>query len=275
MKTMMNRSDWQAVRDAMIADDRAKLGEPPTVDELLAYERGELSKENTERVQQLLIAYPELARAYATPFPSDDAQPGDSDYLAEDVIGRQWNAFRAGNRSGGTNLAGGSSNVRVLQFWRGLTAIAAALAAVFGAMLWQARLEALRPHVLPEAAVLTPDGRRGGSEPPQAAITPIGDSVLFVVSLIGPTDYETYRLELVSSQSHKRLWSSEPLRTTGSSNSFNVEIPSRALPAGTYQLIAYGLRGNAQEQVATYTISVRRPSAISSAHSTKRIYDRS
>jgi hypothetical protein len=164
----------------------------------------------------------------------------------------------------------------VLQFWRGLAAIAAAVAVTFGAMLWQAHAEALRPHVLPEAAIfaLAPDGRRGVAEQPQSTITPIGDSVLFVVSIIGPVDYETYRLELVRSESHKRIWSSEPLRATNS-NIFHVEIPSRALPAGTYQVIAYGLRGNAREQVATYTIDVRRPSAISSAHSTERIYDHS
>jgi hypothetical protein len=267
---MMNQSDWQAVRDALIADDRATLGDPPTVDELLAYERGALSQENAERVQQLLVAYPELARAYATPFPSDDAQLGDADYLTADVIDRQWNAFRAGNRSASANVAGPASNAaggstprvpqnaRVLQFWPTVAAIAAAIAIVFGAMLWQTRTEQLRPRILPEAAILTPDGHRGGTEEPQAAITPVGDSLLLVVSLAGPTDYETYRLELISAHSHKRLWSSEPLRAT-ISNSFNVEIPSRTLPPGTYQVIAYGLRGNAQEQVATYTIGVRRP----------------
>jgi len=259
---MMNRSDWQAVRDALIADDRASLGEPPTVNELLAYERGQLSKENAERVQQFLVAYPELARAYATPFPTDDAQLDDSDYLAGDVIDRQWTAFRAENRNGKTNLAVSDfTKARVPQFWRGLAAIAAAVAVVFGAMLWQTHSESLRPHVLPDAAILTPDGRRGGSEPSQYAITPAGDSLLLVVSLAGTTEYETYRLELVSGQSHKHLWSSEPLRATSSDNSFNVEIPSRALPAGTYQLIAYGLRGNAQEQVSTYTIDIRRRSA--------------
>jgi len=243
---MMNQSDWNAVRDSLIADDRAKLGEPPTVDELLAYERGELSKEHAQRVQQLLVAYPNLAQAYATPFPSDDVE------LPDDVIDRQWSAFHAGNRHGS------GSSARVLQFWRGVAAIAAAVAIVFGAMLWQTHTELLRPHVLPEAAILTPDGRRGLAEQPQAAVTPSGDSVLFVVSLIGPTDYETYRLELVRGDSHKRVWSSDPLRATNS-YSFNVEIPSRALTAGTYQMIAYGLRGNAQEQVATYTIDVRRP----------------
>ncbi|HXH94042.1 MAG TPA: hypothetical protein VNN25_20875 [Thermoanaerobaculia bacterium] len=257
----MNQSDWDAVRDALIADDRATLGEPPSVDELLAYERGELPKEDAERVQQLLVAYPELARAYATPFPSDDAQPGDSDYLASEVIDRQWNAFHADHRGDAGNRADHGSTGRVLQFWPSVAAIAAAIAIVFGAMLWRTHTELLRPHVLPEAAaILTPDGRRGGAEPPQVPITPKGDSLLLVVSLVGPTDYDTYRLELVSNDSHKRLWSSEPLRATAN-NSFSVEFPSRALPSGTYQVIAYGLRGNAQEEVATYTIGIRRPTA--------------
>src|ERR1700741_4242120 len=108
---MMNRSDWQAVREVFIPDDRPNLGEPPTVDELLAYERGELSREDAERVQQLLVAYPELARAYATPFPSDD-----DGALPDEVIDRQWNAFRAVTVSG--------SGGRVLYFWRGLGGIA-------------------------------------------------------------------------------------------------------------------------------------------------------
>jgi len=245
---MMNRSDWQAVRDAFIADDRAKLGEPPTVDELLAYERGELSREEAERVQQLLVAYPELARAYATPFPSDD-----DGALPDEVIDRQWSAFRAANSGG--------SGRRVLQFWRGLAAIAATVAIGFGAMLWTEHMERLLPRVLPEpAAELTPGGSRGLPGQPQTRITPSGDSVLVVVSLVGPIDYELYRLELVNNDSQKIIWTSEPLRAK-SSRSFYVEIPSRILPDGTYEVAAYGLRGNAQEPVATYTIDVRRARA--------------
>lgn len=235
---MMKQSDWQAVNDRLIADDRAKLGDPPTVDELLAYERGELSPEEAARVQQLLVAYPELAHAYATPFPDDDID------LPDGVVERQWKAFRAGENRG----------ARVLQFWRGAAAIAATAAIVFGAMLWQKQTAPLQPRVLAEH-VLTPDGSRGLGQ--HYAITSTGDSILLVVSIIGPTDYETYRLELVHAGSNERIWSSEPLRAT-SRNTFDVEIPSRSLAPGTYQVIAYGLRGNAQEQVATYTIDMQR-----------------
>jgi hypothetical protein len=234
---MMNQSDWQAVNDNLIADDRAKLGDPPTVEELLAYERGELPDEDAARVQQLLVAYPELAHAYATPFPDDDID------LPDGVVERQWKAFRVDENRG----------ARVLQFWRGVASIAAAAAIVFGAMLWQKQDVRPQPRVLPEH-VLTPDGSRGLGQ--HYTITSNGDSILLVVSIIGPTDYETYRLDLVGAASNERIWSSEPLRAT-SRNTFDVEIPSRTLAPGTYRMIAYGLRGNAQEQVATYTIDMQ------------------
>jgi hypothetical protein len=232
---MMNENEWEAVRDALRAGDRAELGEPPTAEELMAYERGELSAEEAARVQQLLVAYPELARAYATPFPEEAELP-------QEVIDRQWKAFRPRD-----------TGARVLQFWRGVSAIAAALAVLFGAMLWQKHNDLLQPRVLPEAHLLTPDGRRGG-EPQHYALTPHGDSVLLVVSIIGPADYDTYRLELL--RGDQRIWSSEAMPATAS-NSFDLVVPSALLAPGTYAVVAYGVRGSAQAQVATYTLDVR------------------
>ena len=241
---MMNRSDWQAVRDMMVAADRAKLGEPPTVDEIQAYERGELSPENAERVRQLLIAYPDLARAFATPFPPEDTD------LPPGVVEQRWQTF--------LEAQGKKKDSTIVPFWRTVAGIAAVLAVVFGSMLWQAKRELLRPTTLAEPTILTPDGRRGVGEPAGATVTPTGDSLLLVISIVGPTDYDTYRLDLVRAESQKRLWSSEPMKTA-SSNSFRIAVPSRLLAPGMYQVHAYGVRGDAQEQVATYTIDVRRP----------------
>lgn len=244
---MMNRTEWQAARDAMLADDRAKLGLPPTAEELLAYERGELSEEDAERVRQLLVAYPELARAYATPFPeADDAA------LPAEVIDRQWQRFRAGD-------AKPEPGGRVLQFWRAFSAIAAAVAVIFGAMLWQKTNAQRQPHVLPEAKILTPDGSRG-IEPPHLAITPAGESVLLTVSVVGANDYEHYRVELLRGDAATPLWSSEPLRLPPG-NAFTVEIPSATLAPGTYRLVVEGLRGTASEPVATYSVDIVRPPA--------------
>jgi len=236
---MLNEFEWQAVREALAAGDRAKLGEPPTAEELLAYERGELSEEAAARVRLLLVAYPELARAFATPFPSEGELP-------DDAVDRQWKAFRATNETG----------AKVLPFWRAVAAIAAALAVIFGAMLWQKHNELLQPRVFAETYILTPDGRRGPGQQ-HYTITTKGDSVLLVVSIVGPADYDTYRLELVRAGSQKRIWSSGPLPAT-ETNSFDVVVPAAVLAPGTYSIVAYGVRGNAEAPVATYTMDVRR-----------------
>jgi hypothetical protein len=247
---MITKSEWQAAHDAMLAADRTRLGEPPTAEELLAYERGELRENDADRVRESLIAWPELAAAFAAPLPDDDAKPGDADDFGAEVVDRQWAAFssRMPRRNG-----------HVLQFWRGVSAIAATVAIVFGAMLWQQRAERLRPRVLPEPQILMPDGSRGGGEE-GTRLTATGDTYLLVVSLIGSTDYEAYRVDIENPATHKVSWSSEPLHR-GTRDTFNLEVPSRFLPPGTSRVVLYGLRGNAAEQAATYTVDVRRSAA--------------
>ena len=60
---MITKSDLKAVFDQMTAEERQRLPEPPTVEEMLAYRRGELSADEESRVRELLICYPELLRA--------------------------------------------------------------------------------------------------------------------------------------------------------------------------------------------------------------------
>src|SRR5688500_16910631 len=87
---MITKSDWQAVHQEMTAEERRKLGEPPTTEEMLAYSHGELSAENVERVKAWLVCNPDMARALMEPFPSDDAKPGDADFLSEEELSKRW-----------------------------------------------------------------------------------------------------------------------------------------------------------------------------------------
>src|ERR1043165_304475 len=73
--SMTNKSEWQEANRRVMAEQREKLGEPPTADEMLAYSRGELSESEEERIRDLLVAYPELSRMYAAPF-AEEAEPG-------------------------------------------------------------------------------------------------------------------------------------------------------------------------------------------------------
>ena len=51
---MTTKTEWQAVNQALMADDRRRVGEPPAAEEALAYMRGELSEEEAVRVRERL-----------------------------------------------------------------------------------------------------------------------------------------------------------------------------------------------------------------------------
>ncbi|MFP5246849.1 MAG: hypothetical protein ACLGH0_09150, partial [Thermoanaerobaculia bacterium] len=121
---MNTKSDWRAVHQQMMADDRRKLGEPPTVEELRAYQRGELSKGEEERIQELLVCYPELVRMLTEPFPTEGAEPGDPDYLSDEEYAKHWAVLQKKMQPNGG---------RVVSFRHYLpTALAASIAIVFG-----------------------------------------------------------------------------------------------------------------------------------------------
>lgn len=50
--------------DALAEDERSRLGEPPTAEELIAYRDGKLTEEGAERVRDRLAVDPELASIY-------------------------------------------------------------------------------------------------------------------------------------------------------------------------------------------------------------------
>jgi hypothetical protein len=57
---MITNTDWDEALDAWVENERARLGGPPTREEIVAFLRGELSAAETTRVRALLVYYPEL-----------------------------------------------------------------------------------------------------------------------------------------------------------------------------------------------------------------------
>ncbi len=212
---MIKRSDWQAVLDELIEEERATLGEPPTVEEAGAYMRGELAPEAEERMRMRLVAYPELAQALTAPFPSEEEpRPG-----------------------------------RVLQFWRASTALAAAVALVFGAALWRGGRR--EPRVLADAQQLFADGQRGGSSPP-VTIDAHGEPVVLIVPVYDPGAYERYRLELTG-DANRVLWRSGVLARRAD-DAFRFET---SLEKGRYKVVLYGVEGEREQRLDTYSLRVR------------------
>src|SRR5205085_5531912 len=160
---------------------------------MLAYRSGELSGDEEARVRDLLVCWPELLRALMTPYPDDDAEA-----LPPEVVERQWQAMRG-------EIGGGG---RVVPFRHALTAVAAALAVILGALLWQAKMELRRPRALPQQ-ILLPDTRRGGGDGATTVISS-GDASLLTPTLVGDQRFEAYRFDLIDAAG-LRFWRSDLL----------------------------------------------------------------
>lgn len=221
---MISKADWQAVHEAMNEEERRRLGPPPSADEISAYFAGTLPPQEEARVRALLVAYPELARAATMPFPDDDARPGDPDYVSEAQIEAQWQAFRARH-----------TPAPLLRFWQASAALAAALALVFGGLLWRAESELSRPRAGAwDGQILLPGAMRGPAEPP--AIGRAGEP--FAIALSVPQHgTSAERVQLLDAQ-RRVVWESDPVRPS-QENALMVFVPAGEVTAGRYTVV-YG-----------------------------------
>jgi hypothetical protein len=248
---MITKLDWQAVHAQLLAERRRRLGDPPTVEEMLAYSRGELSQEDEERVRALLVSYPELLRALGADFTDDDVQPGDPDYLPEEAVTRQWNDFQ--KRMGGRGGEGGAG--RVLRFWRATAAIAAALAVAFGVLLSRAQAKVDHPRIaLWQEKSLEPEGYRGRGDAVPAFSSEF-DVFLLTLMLLDERSFSGYRIDIVAEGSQRPIWSGEAARPED--DTFTILVPRTFLAPGTYRAMIRGVDGAHSTPLATYAFRVR------------------
>lgn len=274
---MITREDLQHALEAVATDDRRRQSTPPTADEMLAYALGELSAPEEARVRELLLLYPELAEAMNTPFPDDDALPGEDGYLSPAEVDRHWTEMQARigmkSRVAPANVATPLSfpspvaapreeHGRVLQFWRVATAIAAMLFLVCGGLLVKARNEARSlaqqlsmPKLASERQLLFPEGRRGGSDAIPTLVRD-GDAYLLSASL-GGDPYPQYRVEIVDA-----LTTPPQTRWTTTTvfpphlDTFSIVIPHTFLKPGRYEMVLYGVSGSRVERLSSFAMRV-------------------
>lgn len=235
---MITKSELQAIHGQLVAERRRRLGPPPTNEELFAFMRGELSGDDEARVRELLIAYPELARAMSEPFPEE----GD---LSEIELAAHWKSLQ-------TRIHGHPAERRV-RFWQWTSAaLAAAMMLAFGGIVWQ-RQASLAPRVATSHLLMT-DVQRGSGD--AATLIPAGDdSYELVISMVDPERFDRYRLELTTAAAARTLWNSEPMRRPGN-DTFRVVVPGRFLAPGRYQVVVWGVSGARQERIAAYPFRV-------------------
>jgi hypothetical protein len=238
---MTTKSELSAANRDLIAENRLT---PPTADEALAYARGELTGDEEARMRERLIAFPELVRTLTAPFP-EGAEPDHPDYLSDHEFARHWKALRKRRQ----RPDGG------LQFWRAFGMVAAALAVVAGALLWRAEMQLKQPQAVWEQQELYSDGRRGAEGEP-AKLTADGESYLLVPVLGTDVTADKLRAEIVDvANSSRMVWSSRVVRRT-TSGSFVILVPRESLNAGTYRLVVYGVTGERQEPLNSFTFRV-------------------
>jgi len=241
---MTTKSELSAANRDLITENRLAIGEPPTAEEVLAYTRGELAPDEEARIRERLIAYPDLVRTLTTPFP-EGADPDHPDYLSDHEFARHWKALqKRRHRSHGG-----------LQFWRAFGAIAAAVAIVLGGLLWRAEMQLKQPVAVSQPQDLYQDGQRGiGTQ--QNTLTTNGDSYLLVPSLSSDLAVDKLRAEIADVADPSRpLWSSKAMPRTPD-GSLVIMVPREFLKPSTYRLVVYGITGERQEPLSSYTLRV-------------------
>jgi hypothetical protein len=243
---MTTKSEFAAANEAFLAEDRTKAGPPPTAEEMLDFMRGKLPAEESNRIRERLIAYPELVRTLTAQFP-EGAEPGDPDYLTDHEFARHRAALekRLVHRDG----------ARGLLFWRGFGAIAAMIALGFGVMFWRAEVELKKPHAIWRQDDLRPDGQRGLGDKSNE-LAGAGESYLLVPAFSNDRPFEKYRAEIVDAADPQRiLWHDDVVRRSAD-DSLVILVGREFLKPGKYQLRLYGINGARQEPLSTYTIRV-------------------
>lgn len=255
---MTSKSEWQEANRELIAEQRRALGDPPTAEEMLAFSRGELSESEEERIRDLIVAYPELARMYHEPFPEE------GDPVTDDQVRAGWNALqqRLGNRSDSSAARQEAQRGQVIFMRYVPAAVAAMLAVVFFGLFVRAEKraryfadESRRPRVLGVAQELSPDANRG----PEAA-TPLqtdGEVYLLKPRLIGQMRYPHYQMELRDADG-RTVWTNRNAQPELEADAevFRLVVPHTFFRAGeTYQLRILGLDGGSPRVIGVYHVS--------------------
>ena len=247
---MIPKTEWQSVSHDLMAERRADSGDPPTADQILAYTRGELSGEEEERVRELLVCYPELARTLTEPVP--DPRPGEPGYLSENELTQRWMTLQ--ERMGRSSAP--REQGRALQIWRALAAVAAAIALVSSVMLWDARNRLAEPLLIADVVDVQSAVSRGSGS--TAVITPAGGDAVLLALQLTDTRFSTYRLEIsdAAATPPRSLWRSA-LVEVPESGVLSIVVPRAFLRSGRYQIDVYGLSADGEQHVEMYAVQWR------------------
>lgn len=246
---MTNKNEWQEANRRLTAEQQQKLGDPPTAEEMLAYSRGEMSAEEEDRIRDLLVAYPEVARMYGAPFPEEAEVE-----VSEEVIAAGYQDLQR-RLSGMSNVESIARRAPARNYIP--TTIAAALALLFFGLYVQAENRARdnaqnhAPYLLGAPQELESDGNRGPAAP--TVLRKDGDAYLLKTHLINQIRFPHYSIELHDQKG--AVWTSHSAEPD-EDDAFLIVIPHGFLRAGvTYQLQIFGVDGQTRRSIGSYNVA--------------------
>jgi hypothetical protein len=260
---MGGREDFDRALEAIVAEKREQLGEPPTPEELLAYLDGELDDAARQVIEAKIAVYPDAARALAdlASFPDVEPAPGTVEPTDEEIAAT-WHVLR--HRLGDTQpvspplpisipSATPVSRPRRLPAWRLAAAAAIVLAAGWAAGFLMGRsVSAPQPEAAVNVAIaeLAPLEDANRSSPESVEMPARSEELVLVLGLADEGNFPDYGAEIVDAAGAK-LWSRQGLRPT-SLGTFHLAFRRGALAPGTYQIHLYGQDGERGTLLATY-----------------------
>ena len=245
---MMDKSDWEVVRRRLIEDGRERAGDPPTAEEVEALFNGELPDEAAERVRNLLVYYPEMARVMMAEPPAPETT-----ILTDEERAKDWAAIQ--RRIHPAIPIRRRRPSRVYAY-----AAALLLALLLGAIAYyESRLQqpvhlqiAQRVH----RSQLRPDALIRGSGSAAPIVLPVADDYVLDLLTSHTTHYGEYRIEMIDVDTGQK----RSLRTglpESPSGVYEFSARNAVLkPGGHYRFILYGASSGKLERLATYTVRI-------------------
>lgn len=261
------RETVQALRE-VVAEARARTGDHPSPEALLAYHDRELPAARAESIRDHLSVCPSCVQLVIdlAAFPGLRPRPPAPD-LSPAEVGRRWGAFRGRLAAEGLlpaapaaeNARRGARHPRS----RLLPALAAlSLLTTIGLGLWAGLLhrrlaELSRPHDDVHLVDLVPiTGRvQRGLEPGPVAAAAASERLLLLLNLFEPRDDPGYRIEIFAGDEEGAppVWSRTGVRRAADGN-FVLALPPGFLRPGEHRIVVSAGAGGSYRVLATYQL---------------------
>ena len=256
MKT--NETEIEAAVRSVIAAGRRRHGPPPSVEDLIAYDRGQLSPEEEDRIQELLAIYPDSVKILeAVASYPHETKPGDPDHLTAEELERDWQAIRD-HLPADQVLPFPAPAPRKWRQWTAAIAATLSLAVMGGALYRSLQQVELRgePRTEMEKRILIPDRKRtvrGVSE--VINLPPAKENYLLTLSLFDQPTFPGYRLDILDLDNldAPALWQTTRLERRPD-DTFDLFLPGAFLNRKRVQFQLWGLRDGEERMLATYTV---------------------